>query len=58
MNIDISDIRSFVTVAELKSITAAAHKLNYLQSNMTAKIKKIETITNVNFLFASPKALS
>lgn len=42
MNIDISDIRSFIMVAELKSITAAAHKLNYLQSNMTAKIKKIE----------------
>ncbi|MBF7682528.1 LysR family transcriptional regulator [Acinetobacter sp. B5B] len=42
MNIDISDIKAFITVAELKSMTAAAHKLNYLQSNMTAKIKKIE----------------
>lgn len=42
MNIDINDIKSFVTVAELKSMTAAAQKLNYLQSNMTAKIKKIE----------------
>lgn len=42
MNIDMSDIKSFVTVAELKSISGAATKLNYLQSNMTAKIKKIE----------------
>ncbi|MEG0344493.1 MAG: LysR family transcriptional regulator [Acinetobacter sp.] len=42
MNIDMSDIKSFVTVAELKSISGAAQKLNYLQSNMTAKIKKIE----------------
>ena len=43
MNIDINDIRSFVNVAELKSISAAAQKMNYLQSNMTAKIKKIES---------------
>ena len=42
MNIDISDIKCFVNVAELKSMSAAAVKLNYLQSNMTAKIKKIE----------------
>ena len=46
MNIDMSDIRSFITVAEMKSITAAANKLNYLQSNMTAKIKKIEKVFN------------
>jgi hypothetical protein len=32
MNIDMGDIKSFVTVAELKSITAAANKLNYLKS--------------------------
>ena len=31
MNIDINDIKSFITVAELKSISGAAHKLNYLQ---------------------------
>ena len=42
MNIDINDIKSFITVAELKSISGAAHKLNYLQSNMTAKVKKIK----------------
>lgn len=36
-------MKAFVSVAELKSISAAAIKLNHLQSNMTAKIKKIET---------------
>jgi len=39
---DIENIRAFVAVAELKSISAAASQLNHLQSNMTAKIKKIE----------------
>lgn len=58
MNIDMGDIKSFVTVAELKSITAAANKLNYLQSNMTAKIKKLKIIINVNYSSESPKVLS
>ena len=40
---DIENMKAFVSVAELKSISAAAIKLNHLQSNMTAKIKKIET---------------
>lgn len=39
---DIDTIRAFVTVAELKSLSAAAFRMNHLQSNMTAKIKKIE----------------
>lgn len=58
MNIDMGDIKSFVTVAELKSITAAANKLNYLQSNMTAKIKKLKITINVNYLFENLKVLS
>lgn len=57
MNIDISDIRSFVAVAELKSITAAANKLNYLQSNMTAKIKKIENHYKRQLFIRKPKGV-
>jgi len=57
MNIDISDIRSFITVAELKSITAAANKLNYLQSNMTAKIKKIENHYKRQLFIRKPKGV-
>ena len=57
MNIDMGDIKSFVTVAELKSITAAAHKLNYLQSNMTAKIKKIETHYKRQLFIRKPKGV-
>lgn len=57
MNIDIGDIKSFVTVAELKSITAAANKLNYLQSNMTAKIKKIENHYKRQLFIRKPKGV-
>ncbi|MEB3766535.1 LysR family transcriptional regulator [Acinetobacter sp. MD2] len=57
MNIDMNDIRSFITVAELKSITAAAHKLNYLQSNMTAKIKKIENHYKKQLFIRKPKGV-
>ncbi|SPL69489.1 LysR family transcriptional regulator [Acinetobacter stercoris] len=57
MNIDIGDIRSFVTVAELKSITAAANKLNFLQSNMTAKIKKIENHYKRQMFIRKPKGV-
>ena len=57
MNIDINDIRSFITVAELKSITAAANKLNYLQSNMTAKIKKIENHYKRQLFIRKPKGV-
>ena len=57
MNIDMGDIKSFVTVAELKSITTAAHKLNYLQSNMTAKIKKIENHYKRQLFIRKPKGV-
>lgn len=57
MNIDISDIKSFITVAELQSISGAAHKLNYLQSNMTAKIKKIENHYKCQMFIRKPKGV-
>lgn len=41
--VDIENMKAFVTVAELRSISGAAIELNHLQSNMTAKIKKIES---------------
>lgn len=41
-------MKAFVSVAELNSISAAAVKLNHLQSNMTAKMKKLKPITVKN----------
>nr|WP_277606591.1 LysR family transcriptional regulator [Acinetobacter higginsii] len=41
----------------MKSITAAANKLNYLQSNMTAKIKKIENHYKRQLFIRKPKGV-
>ncbi|ETT75744.1 putative LysR-gltR family transcriptional regulator [Paenibacillus sp. FSL R7-277] len=38
----IENMRAFMKVAELRSMTAAANELNHLQSNITNKIKNIE----------------
>lgn len=40
---DLQALRFFQTVAELGSISRAARKLNYAQSNLTAKIQQLET---------------
>lgn len=50
-------MKAFVSVAELKSISAAAVKLNHLQSNMTAKIKKIETYYNQELFIRNSKGV-
>jgi DNA-binding transcriptional LysR family regulator len=54
---DIENMKAFVTVAELKSISAAASKLNHLQSNMTAKIKKIESHYNQELFIRNSKGV-
>ncbi|WP_431809311.1 LysR family transcriptional regulator [Brevibacillus agri] len=54
---DIDTIRAFVTVAELKSLSAAAFRMNHLQSNMTAKIKKIETHYEKQLFIRSSKGM-
>jgi LysR family transcriptional regulator, cell division regulator len=43
MSMDLQALRFFQTVAELGSISRAARKLNYAQSNLTAKIQQLET---------------
>lgn len=50
---DIENMLAFVTVAELKSISAAAASLNHVQSNMTAKIKRKRNITGSSCLSAA-----
>lgn len=51
-------MKAFVSVAELKSISAAATKLNHLQSNMTAKIKKIENHYNQQLFIRNSKGVT
>ncbi|QPQ30838.1 LysR family transcriptional regulator [Lysinibacillus sp. JNUCC 51] len=55
---DIENMKAFVSVAELKSISAAASKLNHLQSNMTAKIKKIENYYNQELFIRNSKGVT
>lgn len=40
--IEVSTLRIFKTVAELGSVTAAAEKLCYVQSNVTSRIQRLE----------------
>ncbi|MDD1511797.1 LysR family transcriptional regulator [Priestia megaterium] len=54
---DIENMNAFVTVAELRNISAAAIKLNHLQSNMTAKIKKIESYYNQELFIRNSKGV-
>ncbi|MEH7589899.1 LysR family transcriptional regulator [Priestia megaterium] len=54
---DIENMKAFVSVAELRSISGAASKLNHLQSNMTAKIRKIETYYNQELFIRNPKGV-
>ncbi|MEH7136940.1 LysR family transcriptional regulator [Priestia megaterium] len=54
---DIENMKAFVSVAELRSISAAAMNLNHLQSNMTAKIKKIEMYYNQELFIRNSKGV-
>ncbi|MEH7568976.1 LysR family transcriptional regulator [Priestia megaterium] len=54
---DIENMKAFVSVAELRSISAAAMKLNHLQSNMTAKLKKIEMYYNQELFIRNSKGV-
>ena len=44
-NLDISALRSFVTVAELGGMTRAADKLNLTQSAVSMQVKRLETVS-------------
>nr|WP_280521274.1 LysR family transcriptional regulator [Paenibacillus mangrovi] len=50
-------MRAFITVAEHQSISHAAKELHQLQSNMTAKIKKIESEFNKELFYRKPRGM-
>ncbi|WP_436449187.1 LysR family transcriptional regulator [Paenibacillus sp. BT-177] len=54
---DIQNMQAFVSVAELRSLTEAAQKLNHLQSNMTAKIKKLEAYYGTALFNRKPRGM-
>ncbi|WP_068779319.1 LysR family transcriptional regulator [Paenibacillus sp. GM2] len=54
---DIENMRAFITVAEQGSISSAAQELHQLQSNMTAKIKKIESEFDTELFYRRPRGM-
>lgn len=50
INMEINDIKIFVKVAQLKSITQTAEYLGYVQSHISKRINKIEDELNCQLL--------
>src|SRR5699024_1845430 len=55
---DLKDLHVFQTVAELGTITAAAKELNYVQSNVTSRIQKLEQNLNTTLFLRHRKGMS
>ncbi|MFT8363088.1 MAG: LysR family transcriptional regulator [Sporolactobacillus sp.] len=54
---DIENMKAFVKIAECKSISDAARKLNYLQSNLSAKVKRVEAYYNQELFIRKPRGV-
>lgn len=48
---DLQALKIFKSVAELGSISQAAQKLNYAQSNITTRIQQLETSFETTLFF-------
>ncbi|MGQ8972414.1 LysR family transcriptional regulator [Bacillus altitudinis] len=55
---DIKSLEVFKAVAIEQSITKAAQKLNYVQSNVTARIQRLEQELGVPLLYRYHKKIS
>jgi DNA-binding transcriptional LysR family regulator len=55
---DIQALKFFRAVAELGSISKAARELNYAQSNLTAKIKQLETELQTTLFYRHNRGIS
>lgn len=54
---ELTDLKVFITVAELGSISRAAQKLDYVQSNVTTRIRKLESELGVSLFQRHPKGV-
>ncbi|MEW9700490.1 LysR family transcriptional regulator [Paenibacillus sp. SI8] len=54
---EITDLKVFMAVMEERSITRAAEKLDYVQSNITTRIRKIESELGVLLFHRNPKGV-
>lgn len=55
---ELSDLKIFKTVAQVGSVSAAAKELNYVQSNVTARIKKLENTLNTSLFHRHKKGMT
>lgn len=56
--LELSDLVLFKTVAEAGGITRAAHRLHRVQSNVTARIKRLESHLAVALFVRAPRGMS
>lgn len=55
VKVDIKDLLIFKTLAKEKNITKTAEQLNYVQSNVTARIKKLEEKLGAKLFYRHPR---
>lgn len=55
---ELSDLRIFKTVAQAGSVSAAAKELNYVQSNVTARVKKLENTLNTHLFHRHKRGMT
>ncbi|MYW22390.1 LysR family transcriptional regulator [Bacillus thuringiensis] len=56
--LDFRDLKIFQTVARFQNITAAARSLNYVQSNVTARIKLLEQELNTVLFYRHARGIT
>lgn len=54
---DLTDLKVFMTIMEEGSITRAAEKLDYVQSNITTRVRKLETELGTRLFHRNPKGV-
>ena len=57
-DIELSDLRLFRAVAETGGVTRAAHRLHRVQSNVTARVKRLESVLGVSLFVRGRRGMS
>src|SRR5207237_4307433 len=57
-SLELSDLAMFKTVAEAGGVTRAAHRLHRVQSNVTARVKRLEAALGVALFVRARRGMS
>ncbi|MCR8635580.1 LysR family transcriptional regulator [Paenibacillus radicis (ex Xue et al. 2023)] len=55
---ELTDLKVFITIAEEGSISRAAERMDYVQSNVTARIRKLESELGILLFHRNPKGVT